>query len=418
MITFSCRKDLDNIFDKENTNKEYVKNSSKQKTHFKITSKEAGIFALNFINTHFKNKLNVKIKNIKNFATPLPNKKLYLVTLKPKGFILLSDDIRDVPVLAFSEYNNLFSESFNELPVGAKEWITETILLNYELEKAPKVAAENNISKEWKLYLSDTITSTSKNIPPIEDWDCTEYYIGHMTEEFNNANLSTFWGQGSPYNLYTPICQRTGEHKPTGCVATAMAQIMNFWKYPSGFNWSVMRNAYSSNDVSYSAHEVAWLMYVTGIMAHMNYECDSSGTTSRRAKNALKNSFNFSSQIELGDYSYDDVKNELIWGRPVILGGYRSKYSCCGINFYYNGHSWITDGFRREYDKYIKVCELGPPYGTTTTTIYKNHRYWMHMNWGWKGYANGWYFSNELAHPHGIEENYKWNKDMIIKIHP
>jgi len=39
------------------------------------------------------------------------------------------------------------------------------------------------------------------------------------------------------------------------------------------------------------------------------------------------------------------------------------------------------------------------------------------MNWGW-GFANGWYFSNELTHPNGTSNNYKWKKDMIIKIHP
>jgi len=385
--------------------------------NYKINMNDAVIYAENFIYTHFENQ-HTAIKKVDTFKKPIPDRILYLIQLEPSGYILLSDDKRDIPVLAFSETNDMRYNSLDDLPNGPKQWISETLLLNHELEKNQQSVVDNHILDEWNLYLSDTITGNK--MPPPEDWDCHEYFTGHVYHEYNQARLSTSWGQGPPYNLYTPIChhgENAGEHKPTGCVATAMAQIMKFWEYPSDFNWGILHNSYSEYDTSSSAYEVANLMIDIGNAIHTIYSCNGSSASNYFAKVAFKNRYNYSNDIIKDNYSYQDVENELRWGRPVMLGGYATEHHWCGITWYTDGHSWVADGFREDYDQYVRECEIGEPYGTTTETFNRNYRYWMHMNWGWRGNANGWYFSNELTHPHGSED-FKWRKDMIIKIHP
>jgi hypothetical protein len=43
--------------------------------------------------------------------------------------------------------------------------------------------------------------------------------------------IKTLWGQGDPYNFLTP--EINGKHTPSGCVATAMSQIMKYYTYPA-----------------------------------------------------------------------------------------------------------------------------------------------------------------------------------------
>jgi len=179
-----------------------------------------------------------------------------------------------------------------------------------------------------------------------------------------------------------------------------------------------MQNSYSSNDYSQSALAVAGLMRTIGIFTNMHYTCDGSGTTSGRARSAFKNNFNYDDEIEYDIYDWYDIKNELIWGRPVLLGGYATSRECCGFIWFTNGHAWVADALREDFDKYVRVCDRGELYGTVTDTIIKNYDFWIYMNWGWKGRANGWYYSNELTNPRSNPQDYRWQKDMIIKIHP
>ncbi|OYT17696.1 MAG: hypothetical protein B7C24_01240 [Bacteroidetes bacterium 4572_77] len=103
-----------------------------------------------------------------------------------------------------------------------------------------------------------------------------------------------------------------------------------------------------------------------------------------------------------------------------MLGGYRTRVNVAGIYIYLNGHQWITDGLREEYDSY-EVDGLLGCCNHDISYIGKNHIYYLHMNWGWGNNAgeDTWYFSNNLTKPDdGSGRDYKWNKDMIINIHP
>jgi hypothetical protein len=158
ILTFSCVKDDDFVRDENSTF--VVSEKFKESNNYKVSSQEAETYALNFLYTHFKNKSNTSIEKINDFTLPVAEKKLYLIEVSPKGFILLSDDKRNIPVLAFSETDDFLCKSFDELPNGAKEWISETLLLNHEIETDLKSLRDNDVLSQWGLYLSDAILST------------------------------------------------------------------------------------------------------------------------------------------------------------------------------------------------------------------------------------------------------------------
>lgn len=150
----------------------------------------------------------------------------------------------------------------------------------------------------------------------------------------------------------------------------------------------------------------------------MNYGCDGSGVPSRRAKNAFKDDFAYSSSVTLDDYHIDDIRNNLKQDKPVILGGYRTKLHFLNFYWYKNGHAWVCDGLRVEYDRYKTICYSGAGVPLVSYFI-KNYRYYLHMNWGNGSTSqNTWYYSNSLTQPLYSTKNYKWKKDMIINIHP
>ena len=304
--------------------------------------------------------------------------------------------------------------NIEQLYQGQKEWVTETFLLNLELENDSIARKENGISNIWQTYLQK-----EDNQRIIDPDDCVETLLGHVVNVYDDCVLTTHWSQGLPYKLSTPICSSTGQHKPTGCVATAMAQVMNYWEHPNNYDWDILIDSFPPTSTTTGAWEVAGLMSDIGDAVNMNYGCDASSATSNAAKNAFKDDFGYSSSVTFDSYHIDDIMNNLRWGYPVLLGGYSTRINVAGIYIYLNGHEWVADGLQEEYDNYEVDCLIGCC-NHDISYIGKNPIYYLHMNWGWGNIAgeDTWYYSNNLTHPSGYSSDYKWNKDMIINIHP
>ena len=381
--------------------------------NYEVSAEEAAYFATSFLNKRRKLKSTLSVKETKDFTVPLQGSKLYVVNFEPNGFVLMSDNIRHIPVLAFSEEGAFGYDSFDQLPIGMKEWMSETVLLNYELETDSTLADENDVTFEWEATLSNLKSATI-----IDPEECIYTYLGHSQDIFDDCLMTTHWHQDLPYNLNTPICEDT--HTPAGCVAVALAQVMNYWGYPSDFNWDILQNTYSFNSTTASALEVARLMKDVGYEVNMNYGCEGSSSSLQKGKNALEDDYGYNSSISYADWNIDVIRNNIRWGYPVVLGGYRTRESILGIYWYSNGHAWVCDGLWEEYDNFKVNC---PTVGGTPLISYetRNYRYYLHMNWGWGNFSNEdiWYFSNSLTQPDdGTGRNYQWKKDMITNIHP
>ncbi len=205
--------------------------------------------------------------------------------------------------------------------------------------------------------------------------------------------IQTHWNQEDPYNQ---MCyNNSGQQCVTGCVATALAQVMYYHKWPQGstnsvpaytseygdsfstlspttFKWDKMKPVYvnTGEDDENAELAVAELMWYCGHSVKMNYNPNESGGYESYIPEALKDYFNYpgNPQWVLRDsYTTEEwdelIYNELKYGRPVLYGANTSSGS---------GHEFICDG-------------------------YDGHGLY-HINWGWGGQSDG-YFRLQALRP-------------------
>jgi len=219
---------------------------------------------------------------------------------------------------------------------------------------------------------------------------------------------SLIWGQGWPYNNKTPGL--------TGCVATAITQIMRYYAWPKQgrgvvkfkeseqtldlsthtYSWDKMLNSYTSSATPEQQDAVATLMHDFGRAAQMNYSGGGSGATSINAFTALIRNFDYSKtlrRVEQIHYSFRDwqalLLSELQAKRPVYYSG----------NTYNNQpHAFVCDGY--------------------------DGKGYFHFNWGGNGTSDGFFALNalniqELNHTNNSNPGYSFSvSDMIIGIQP
>lgn len=293
---------------------------------------------------------------------------------KSNAFVIVSGDERMQTILGYST-NGSYAE--DKIPVALKN-----LLKGYE--------------KEFTALQSSGIkVGTKTNRAPIS-----------VVEPL----IKTKWGQNGPYNLLCP--PDIGDHSVTGCVATAMAQVMNYYQYPNTgqgkcsyttpttkwfvytdlskttFDWPFMLNEYST----YSKEQgdaVAELMFSCGASVEMNYNYTESGAQGANVAPALINNFNYQNTAKYvvrTDYTSEEwhaiIDNELQNGRPIIYDSFNQE-----LTF---GHSYIVDG------------------------IDKDGLY--HINWGWNGDYDG-YFALDALKP-GDGRDISYEQDMIYGIQP
>ena len=255
-----------------------------------------------------------------------------------------------------------------------------------------------------------------------------------MTTSFNAISplLTTTWDQMDPYNQNCPDFFGYGRCV-TGCVATAMAQVMYYYRansvtqttaqipaydcrtlwlngsdtlgrihvdaIPAGspIDWGNMLDSYNGSSTTAQQQAVANLMKYCGASVSMNYATEWDGGSSAYSSDvpiALKTYFNYSDETVFkyrSDYSSQDaweslIYNELSSSRPVYYSGRNSS----------GGHAFVCDG----YD--------GSGY--------------YHINWGWSGTSDGYFLLTALDPDQqgtgGSSSGYNLNQAAIINAQP
>ena len=195
-----------------------------------ITEDIAKEVAINFFNRTYKSRdylLRTENQNETTVASTETIKDfndqtgIYIVNIEPEGFILVTSNSKNVPIAAHSETGTF--ELNEDSPDGLKSWIAENIIFNDLMEAREPV---EEVDKQW-YYLSEG------RMPYPGDLDgnggSSDYTVrySHTVNEQIGPLMQTTWGQWSPYNNFTP------NGAPTGCVATAMAQIMRYHQSPN-----------------------------------------------------------------------------------------------------------------------------------------------------------------------------------------
>lgn len=308
----------------------------------------------------------------------------YIFRFISGGFVLVAADDASVPVLGYSFENNM-PEAIDHPAVAA--WF-------------------DNYSKE----IHHIITSKLSNTETLKRWDAIKNGQRLVPAQEVLPLITTVWGQQCYYNELCPA-DPAGPcgHVWTGCVATSMAQIMEYHNFPprgvgqhtytcpnygqqtadfenTYYDWSSMADSLTGSNP-----DVATLMYHAGVAVDMKYGPTSSGADGSTTPWVLENYFNYSpgmEEINLQDYPVQEefknlIREDLDAALPVIYGG-------TDINPWGIGHQMICDGYRMSD-------------GT------------FHFNWGMGGLYNGYYL---IGHLNAAIYNFDYNNSAIIHIKP
>ncbi|MBP3252215.1 MAG: C10 family peptidase [Prevotella sp.] len=298
------------------------------------------------------------------------------------------------------------------------------------------------VSADGRTLLGVSSAQTSEGSNPGFEWWLSainealarQSRIGDAHRAFNSGNirpnpkqfpvsveplLKTHWGQTDPYNRKCFYDSLKQERTAVGCVATSMAQVLNYYQTPerghgqrtvyypyqdsiSGqsitvdfaserFRWDLfegMENFAKQSFTDEQADAISTLLLHLGVAADMRYgtkDVNGSATTAAAAAEGLRNYlYQPDAQVVYRD-NYDDdewmdmVYSELSTGHPLIYGG----------QAFSGGHSFILNGYDRNGLVYV--------------------------NWGWNGDSEGYYNIN-LLNPGGT--SFAERQDMIIGICP
>ena len=317
---------------------------------------------------------NKTIKDVVEHQTHKNQTAFYVINYNEGGFAVIAADNRMSPILAYSETGN-FSSTPSEIIPPIKDWIeAEKEQVQYVKDNNIAQTEKNKLlwfkilNNEIEVLIKQKSSNSTSKINPIDPTYCPDTSItkGPLT--------TTIWGQYYGYNnLVTVDCTPTYENAGkayTGCVATAMAQIMRYFQKPNTYNWANMPNDGSG---SYATTDIQSLMRDAGLAVHMIYGCIESGASADAIAPALKNTFGYSNASFTTNYDYNIITNNIDSNKPVILCGSGSN----------GGHAWVCDGYNRA--TYYEKDNNGICTGVAVTTLY------LYMNWGWFGSDNGYY---------------------------
>ena len=273
------------------------------------------------------------------------------------GFVIVAADDHSSPILGYSDQGNF---DYETAPDGLRFMLSE-ISNGIETMVQQAQPIPNDILCRWKNLDAYGLMHPDRSFP----------VVGPLVQ--------LKWDQGYPYNMYAPGgC-------PTGCVATAMAQLMKYWEWPTTgtgehsynamgygeqyanfgattYDWDNMVELYTSSATQEQKEAVATLMYHCGVSVNMMYEPDGSGAFSADVPIAINTYFSYSDQathITKSNYSYNDwialLKSNIDQHIPLYYSGQSTD----------GGHAFICDGYDSD--------DL------------------FYFNWGWGGSANGYF---------------------------
>ena len=214
--------------------------------------------------------------------------------------------------------------------------------------------------------------------------------------------LTCKWSQYDPFNKYTPLSN--GQHTPTGCVATATAQVMFYNKWPKNrpqdyiastgddakksatYWWDEMKNTTNDMRTEHSRQAVGVLMYDIGKAVNMRYYYRGSDSNLQYACNALRDKFDYTVRyldknfLPANDF-LNEVMQEISDGYPVLVVG--------------GPHAFVYDG----YDEQGLI----------------------HTNWGWGGENDGYFDINIVTlnvSGFALNSGTFWDDISVVFAHP
>lgn len=214
--------------------------------------------------------------------------------------------------------------------------------------------------------------------------------------------LTTCWGQEEPFYNMTPI--KGNKHAPTGCVATAVVQIMAYHNYPTEYimdgylrytHFQDMRkNKYRSDFLnSAQAQDIIsrFFLHIGNLLGN-DWGSDGTGASSKDAPGIFRK-FGYSCSSKLENYDVSKIMRSVYDRKPVFMRAHGYEVNTNK----YAAHAWVIDGYKSFNDITENVTCFFDEYAKYDGQIAKGQdyvsRYYFHCNFGWNGQGNGYYSS-------------------------
>lgn len=302
-----------------------------------------------------------------------------------RGFVLVSGSDLMPEVLGYGD-QTLASLTDEQLPEALRGWLQYVADIEAYLEQHPDQA-----------YLLEHAQATTTEVSQL---------------------VTSSWGQDAPFNDQCPEMDN-GKNAVTGCMATSISQLINYYEYPAQFegtysyiddnktrsidfsdftiDYNLLRDDYSRKQgTTEERAEVAHLMMGVGHALNMSYG-SLSGTITEMAVRGLNKNLGHAKAQSLmrKHYTLDEwnevIQYELTNQRPIVFDGHSST----------GGHSFIVDGVRSDG--------------------------YYHVNWGWDNLGNGYYALTGVdpLHPSSqgtggsiVDEGFRYQQDCITGVRP
>ncbi len=296
----------------------------------------------------------------------------YIVNVDGGAFVLVSADDIAHQILGYSLSKKwpVSKDGTIELPAHIISFFDD---LAAQIEAATSAAPNQTPDSDWTDSRSRAPMRSQSNLPDS---------VGPL--------LTTTWNQGQYYNALCPEDDNGPDgHVYTGCVATAMAQIIKYWSdstpgrgthsystnygtltvnySEASYDYSSMPNELDENSTQAQINAVAQLIYHCGVATNMQYGAYQSSSFDRDARAGLINFYHFSPNLSYAEKAFftdtdwnDLMHQEIAANRPVLYSGFGDS----------GGHTFVCDGYKA--DNYY------------------------HFNFGWGGFCDGWYLTSAV----------------------
>lgn len=294
-----------------------------------------------------------------------------------QGFVILSNDWRTDQVLAIVENGNLDINDKESYPPQMEIFFSNMQVM-LEQQKAEADTKDTE-------YLEDVLSKFHKNrqeggLKAAGDIHTQFMYYEDPIIVSSGKLTKTRWGQNEPFNNDAPLIN--GQHAVAGCVATAIAQVMAYHKFPREYNWDKFVTIEGGDNDYNGQPSLASLFRLIGDNVSMNWGLKGSSAYTKDAVSHFRK-MGYKNPGEYAPYYYGRVENSINDFGPILTRG-TNKYTN-------EGHSWIIDGYRKSstiahylvWEEGVGVREF------YTKTEYRDAH--VHCNWGWNGIKNGYF---------------------------
>ncbi len=345
-------------------------------------------------------KLGTRVQFVDTYSDPSGAGLYYVVRLSPAGFVIVAADDLVEPIVAFARAGRFDPSEANPLGALVKKDLSGRV---GHARRAPAAATEEaglRARARWRQLASATVGRGSGGSKPYVIVAVSDVLIAPLTQTTWDQETAAGMGDASCYNYYTPPygAGNTANY-PAGCVATAMAQLMRYYQFPTTsvgaqsfttylngsatstslrggdgaggpYVWGQMPVSPASDPATVQCQAIGALLVDAGTSVGMDYGSWGSAADVLQAKTAFTSTFGYTGAVK-GQNGGSDIGSGLV---GMINPNLDARYPVLlGIDGSEGGHAIVADG-----------------YGYSGSTLYH------HLNLGWSGADTAWYALPEV----------------------